>query len=147
MSGSYPNTFLSSKIHVDGNFALRAVAFELHDPHWSARRSKEGQLLCNSISKPNRATEVDRVLSLPGRARAGWFELPEQEHETQLEGLKDVFLNPDEFLAQLGITGSFVEHCSLYALTTELQRPNRHRRAECTDEVVVRTNRGRQLSP
>ena len=79
--------------------------------------------LCDSVSKPERATELDTVLSLRGRARAGWLKLPEQERETQFLCLKDVFLNPDEFLARLGTVGSYVEHCSLYALTTELQRP------------------------
>ena len=146
MPGTYPTTFLSSKIRGDENCALRAIAVELHDPDWSVRRSKERQPFCNSVSKADRAAELDRVLSLRGRVRAGWLELPEQR-ETQLEGLKDVFLNPDEFHALLGTMGSYSQHWSLYALTTELQRPNCHRRAECTDEVMVRTTRGRQLSP
>ena len=46
-------------VAVDGNCALRAVAVELHDPDWSARRSKEGQPFCNPVSKPDRAAELD----------------------------------------------------------------------------------------
>ena len=121
MPGTCPTTFLSSKIRGDENCALRAIAVELQNPDWSVRRSKEGQPFCNSVSKADRAAELDRVLSLRGRVRAGWLELPEQR-ETQLEGLKDVFLNPDEFHALLGTMGSYSQHWSLYALTTELQR-------------------------
>ena len=85
----------------DENCALRAIAVELHDLDWSVRRSKEGQPLCNSVSKPDRAAETDRVLSLRGRARAGWLKLPEPERETQFLCLKDVFFNPHEFLPRL----------------------------------------------
>ena len=121
MPGTYPTTFLSSK-----SVGMKTVLWELllssyMTRDWSVRRSKEGQPFCNSVSKVDRAAELDRVLSLRGRARAGWLKLPEQR-ETQLEGLKDVFLNPDEFHALLGTMGSYSQHWSLYALTTELQR-------------------------
>ena len=111
------------KIYGDGNCSLRAIAVELHDPNWSVRRGKEGQPFYNSASKPDRAMELDRVESLRDCARAGWLKEPEQERKTQLEGLKDVYANSDEFLARLGTMGSYIEHCALYALAPELQRP------------------------